>query len=341
MRILVTGGGGFIGSHLSAMLVAGGHDVTVLDREPARVVGGARLLRAELTQPGVADDAVHDTDAVYHLAARVGLGLDWNDAPDYVSDNDLGTARLLAALGRRRFAGRLVLASSMVVYGEGRYRCADHGTARAAPRTEADLRDGRFDPRCATCGRALDWEAVTESDPLQPRSVYAATKLAQEHLATLWARETAASVVALRFHNVYGPGLPIGTPYAGVAALFRDRLRRGLPALVFEDGRQARDFVHVSDVARASVAALDAEVSSGTCEPVNVGSGRPTTVLEFATALTAAFGGSAPSPQVNGRFRLGDVRHIVASSAKAAQLLQFRAAVSLAEGTASLAVEEG
>jgi dTDP-L-rhamnose 4-epimerase len=169
--------------------------------------------------------------------------------------------------------------------------------------------------------------------------VYAASKVAQEHLCAVWARETAASVVALRYHNVYGRRLPLGTPYAGVAALFRDRLRQGLAPLVFEDGAQTRDFVHVSDVAAANVAALAIGMTPGTGEAFNVASGTPVTILDVASALAVAFGPDAPAPLVTGRFRAGDVRHVVASPEAAGRRLGFRASTALAEGMADLAGE--
>jgi dTDP-L-rhamnose 4-epimerase len=334
VRILVTGGGGFIGSHLAERLVGAGHEVMVIDRAPGHLVPGSQMVVADLL-----DAKVAGTDAVCHLAARVGLGLDFGDAPSYVRDNDLATATLLAALARARFAGRLVLSSSMVVYGEGAYRCADHGPVRPGPRPLADLEAGRFEPPCQCCGAPLAWATVAESAPLDPRSVYAATKVSQEHLCGVWARETGASVVALRYHNVYGRRLPLGTPYAGVAALFRDRLRGGLAPLVFEDGGQMRDFVHVSDVAAANAMALEHQLEPGGFEPFNVASGRPVSVLDVAAALTRAFGPGAPAPVVTGGFRPGDVRHVVASPDRAAASLGFRAEVGLDEGMADLAAE--
>jgi dTDP-L-rhamnose 4-epimerase len=339
VRILLTGGGGFIGSHLAELLMARGDEVVVIDRDPAHPVAGARLLRADLNTPGAAAAAVEGVDAVCHLAARVGLGLDFGDAPAYTTDNDLATAALLAALAASGFTGRLVLSSSMVVYGEGSYRCTEHGTVRPGPRSVAQMEAGQFEPPCPRCERALQWATVDETAPLDPRSVYAATKVSQEHLASAWARETGASVVALRYHNVYGRRLPLGTPYAGVAALFRDRLRSGRAPLVFEDGGQMRDFVHVSDVAAANAASLDYAMSRSGYEAFNVASGTPVSILDVAGALCQAFGSAASPAQVTGRFRAGDVRHVVASPARAARRLGFQARVALADGMADLAGE--
>ena len=339
MRLLVTGGGGFIGSHLVERLVGDGHEVVVLDRDPGTEVSGAHLLRNDLADCDATAAAVRGVEGVFHLAARVGIGLDFSDAPSYVKDNDLATATLLAALAASGFSGRLVLSSSMVVYGEGAYRCRSHGSVRPAPRSLDLLETGSFDPRCPDCGTTADWNTVTESAGLEPTSVYAASKVSQEHLCGVWARETGASVVALRYHNVYGRRLPLGTPYAGVAALFRDRLRQSASPLVFEDGRQMRDFVHVTDVARANVMAMDHGLPAGGFDAFNIASGRPVSILHVAETLAGLFGGGALAPVVTGAFRPGDVRHIVASAHKASQVLGFEARVSLAEGLADLADE--
>ncbi len=338
MRVLVTGGGGFIGSHVAELLVASGDEVVVIDRAPAHRVEGCRYIESELADASSTRRALAGVGAVCHLAARVGLGLDFSDAPGYVADNDLATAVLLAELAGAGFRGRLVLSSSMVVYGEGAYSCPVHGPVSPPARLASDMSAGRFEPACPHCGDPLRWATVDEGAPLAPRSVYAATKVAQEHLASAWAHETGASVVALRYHNVYGRRLPLGTPYAGVAALFRDRLRSGLPALVFEDGGQMRDFVHVGDVASANLLALGHRTDTP-FEAFNVASGRPVSILDVARAVTAAFGPDAPAPVVTGRFRSGDVRHVVASPQRAAASLGFHASVGLLDGMADLAAE--
>jgi dTDP-L-rhamnose 4-epimerase len=335
----VTGGGGFIGSHVAELLLSNGHEVVVIDRGPAHRVEGCEHIDRDVADADAVRSAIRGVDAVCHLAARVGLGLDFSDAPAYVADNDLATAVLLAELAGARFSGRLILSSSMVVYGEGAYTCPSHGSVKPAPRPASQLDAGRFEPACPECGSELAWAAVTESAPLDPRSVYAATKVAQEHVSAVWARETGATVVALRYHNVYGRRLAVGTPYAGVAALFRDRLRRGNPALVFEDGGQMRDFVHVTDVARANASALSHGMAPSSFQAFNVASGRSVSILEVAQALTAAFGASAPVPNVTGQYRLGDVRHVVASPQQAAEQLGFHASVHLDAGMSDLAVE--
>ncbi|TDD95888.1 NAD-dependent epimerase/dehydratase family protein [Jiangella asiatica] len=338
MRVVVTGGAGFVGGHIVEQLVGQGADVVVVDslvahREPPTLPAAADLRVVDVRDEDAVARAVAGADAVCHQAARVGLGVDLDDVTAYVSDNDLGTAVLLRALWRRRFAGRLVVASSMVVYGEGRYRCAAHGVVEPGPRRVDDLDAGRFEPPCPACGAPLTWDRVGEDAPLDPRNVYAATKVHTEHLAAVYGRETGASVCALRYHNVYGPRMPRDTPYAGVASIFRSALAAGEPPRVFEDGGQLRDFVHVRDVARANVLAL----ASAWNGALNVASGDPHSVLDLATALCAAAGPGAPEPEVTGEYRLGDVRHVVASPARAAQVLGFEARTDFAGGLAEFA----
>ena len=185
-----------------------------------------------------------------------GAGVRVGDLPSYASHNDVGTASLLAAMHEAQ-VDRLVLASSMVVYGEGRYTCPEHGDQQPPPRAVEALGSGDFENHCPSCGRALAWALVPEDARLDPRSSYAASKLAQEHYASSWVRQAGAAAIALRYHNVYGPGMPRDTPYSGVAAMFRSSLERGERPQVFEDGGQMRDFVHVDDVARANVLALE------------------------------------------------------------------------------------
>ncbi|WP_305787017.1 NAD-dependent epimerase/dehydratase family protein [Symbioplanes lichenis] len=344
-HVLVTGGAGFIGRHVTAALLAAGHDVRILDSgHPAAHkrplppdIHGVPVTHADLRDADTVGAALDGIDAVVHQAAMVGMGVDLADLPAYVGANDLGTAVLLAAMASAGVR-RLVLASSMVVYGEGAYECPVHGPVRPAPRDVADLRRGEFDPRCPRCAAPLDPMLVDEDAPLEPRSVYAATKVAQEHLSAAWAAGTGGTVAALRYHNVYGPGMPRDTPYSGVAAIFRSALAAGRPPRLYEDGAQRRDFVHVSDVAQANVAALEstaAGAAAGGLRAYNVASGRPATVGELATALTAALAG--PAPIVTGEFRAGDVRHVVASPARAAAELGFTATIPPAEGFAAFA----
>jgi dTDP-L-rhamnose 4-epimerase len=224
----------------------------------------------------------------------------------------------------------------MVVYGEGAYTCLRHGPVRAPARDPAALARGRFEPGCPRCGAPLQPAPVREDAPLEPRSLYAATKLHQEHLVGVYARERpGARAVALRYHNVYGPRMPRDTPYAGVASIFRSALAAGRPPRVFEDGRQLRDFVHVRDVARANVLALTA--SEPLPSAINVASGALTPLFVMAEALADATGPDAPRPEITGEYRLGDVRHVFASARLAREALGFRARIGLREGLRELA----
>ena len=347
----MTGGAGFIGQKVVAELVETADQVVVLDSlrpdvhhdgaEPTRGALselGSDLLVGDVRDAPAVAAALKGIDVVVHLAAKVGLGVGIDDMPDYVSSNDQGTAVLLRALAAADIS-RFIQASSMVVYGEGRYSCEVHGAVSPGARTRETLSQGRFEPPCPACGSDLAPGLVEEGTPLDPRNTYAATKVTQEHLGAIWARETAGRAISLRLHNVYGPGMPRDTPYAGVASLFSSALDRNEAPRVFEDGAQRRDFVHVSDVASAfatAVGALDdaTDEQAGAHRAYNVGSGIVSTVGDLACALSSSRNG--PAPIVTGGYRLGDVRHITASSQKIQDELGWQAKVSLTEGVPGL-----
>jgi dTDP-L-rhamnose 4-epimerase len=335
-RVLITGGGGFIGGAIVGAALDAGHEVRILDSFRDDVHDGIAPVddRVELIAGDVRDQdavrrAVTGIEVVVHDAAKVGLGVDFSDAPDYTGSNVHGTAVLLAAMAEQH-VDRLVLASSMVVYGEGAY-VGTAGRIRPPARRVDDLAAGRFEP-VDDDGSPLAPALIDEADPLDPRNVYALTKLAQEHLAAAWVRSSGGRAVALRYHNVYGPLMPRDTPYAGVASLFRSAIARGEAPRVFEDGAQRRDFVHVRDVASANLAALAATgaAEAGWFRAYNVGSGTVHTILDVAGALSLAVQG--PEPVVTGEFRIGDVRHITASSARAARELGWAARIGFDDG---------
>jgi dTDP-L-rhamnose 4-epimerase len=340
VRVLVTGAAGFIGRRVVAALGEAGDEVVGLDAmiEAAHPAGSdlpAGVQRTDVRDGDAVERLLGGVDVVCHQAAMVGNGVDAQDLPGYASHNDVGTAVLLAAMARTGVS-RLVLASSMVVYGEGRYACPAHGDVVPLPRRRDDLDAGVFDPRCPHCDALLGWALVGEDAPIRPRSSYAVSKVAQEQYAGAWATLEGGRCVALRYHNVYGPDMPADTPYAGVAAIFRSALERGDGPPVFEDGHQMRDFVHVDDVAAANVAAVHrvAEQPPGVT-PYNVCSGRPTDIVTMASLIAAEHGGAAPV--VTGRYRAADVRHVVASPAAAVDGLGFTASVDPDQGLRAFA----
>lgn len=337
MRVLVTGGAGFIGTAVVAELRRRGHEVRVLDaliaqgdaiREPPPFPDGVEFVHGDVRDPETVESALRGVDVVSHQAAMVGRGREILDAPRYAGCNDLGTATLVAVMARLGMR-RLVLASSVVIYGDCNYDCPEHGRVRPPRRSREDLDAGRFEPRCPRCGAAVTVSPVEEDDLMDPpRNVYAVTKLAQEYLASAWARETGGTVTALRYHNVYGPDMPYDSAYSGVASTFRTALAKGAPPNVFEDGGPRRDFIHVDDIAAANVAAL-ARTDPG-FRPYNVATGTPHAIIDMAEALAAASGG--PAPAVTGDYRIGDVRHQYGSPARIAAELGWRAEVGFDAG---------
>lgn len=338
MRVLLTGAAGFIGGAVATAIRSTGHEVVGVDafipqahgpqhREPSDVVHCDVRSNEQLLQ------VLRGVDVVCHQAAMVGAGVTPADLPLFASHNDLGTASLLAAMAAMGIR-RLVLASSMVVYGDGRYACPRHGVQLARQRRRLDLTAGRFDVPCPECGAPMGWLPVDESAPLRPRSSYAASKVAQEHYAAAWARQAEGSVIALRYHNVYGAHMPANTPYSGVAAIFRSALEGGRSPRVFEDGGQMRDFVHVDDVAIANRLALEAVVAmpAAAFASYNVSSGTPISVADVARLVGSGVPGPAVEPVVTGEFRPGDVRHVVASPEAARRDLGFQAGVEPADG---------
>jgi len=344
VRVLLTGSAGFVGAAVAEQLEQAGDEVVRVDllipqAHPAEVRAAPGTHAVDVRDGAALAPLLDGVDVVCHQSAMVGAGVTVADMPLYASHNDLGTAVLLAAM-HEAGVRRLVVASSMVVYGEGRYTCEEHGPQTPGARSLEALEGGDFENHCARCGLALGWRTVDEEARLDPRSSYAASKVATEHYVAAWVRQSPAAAVALRYHNVYGPLMPRDTPYSGVAALFRSAIEGGDPPDVFEDGGQMRDFVHVSDVARCNVLSLrrvvDAPDESFTT--YNVCSGEPIPIRRVAEVVARGTG-SGMTPRVTGRFRLGDVRHIVASPDKAGRELGFTAQVRPDEGLQQFATD--
>jgi dTDP-L-rhamnose 4-epimerase len=340
-HVLITGGAGFIGSHLTDALIARGDRVRILDSLDPQVHGaverplylnaGAELQRGDVRDRAAVDRALSGVDAVVHLAASVGVGQSMYAVEKYTSVNALGTAVLLEALANRPVA-RLVVASSMSVYGEGLYMTEDGRVASACPRCLEDLRRGEWEPHDRN-GRQLTPLPTPESKTPALESVYALGKYDQERLCLMLGRAYGISTVALRFFNVYGPRQALSNPYTGVLAIFASRIINQRPPLVFEDGLQQRDFVNVRDVARAVMLALDRADVGGTV--VNIGSGQALTVREIASALASALNSSIV-PEITGQYRVGDIRHCFADISRATELLGYAPEVSLQEGMREL-----
>jgi len=339
VKVLLTGSAGFIGTAIGARLDAAGDEVIRVDLMLPEAHGAGEpptgTHRLDVRDVAAWSELLSGVDVVCHQSALVGAGVRVADLPAYAAHNDLATAALLAAM-HERGVHRIVLASSMVVYGEGRYACPAHGPQRPGPRSLHDLEAGRFENLCPRCAGPLGWESVDEDERPDPRSGYAVSKLAQEQYAAAWVRQAGGAAVALRYHNVYGPGMPRDTPYSGVAAMFRSSLERGEAPQVFEDGGQMRDFVHVDDVARANVLALHAVLEHPGFAAYNVCSGQPVSIGDVARLVARGSVGSR-EPEVTGRFRVGDVRHVVASPERAARELGFRAEIAPAEGLPAFA----
>jgi dTDP-L-rhamnose 4-epimerase len=332
MNVLITGGAGFIGTHLARKLLQDGHAVTILDNFNPQIHGGnqelysdlaphVKLFRADLRDDSALVVALNGQNAVIHLAAETGTGQSMCEISRYQDVNIGGTARLLEHVvkGKARELEAMIVASSRAVYGEGRYLCGEHDVQFPGARRKDDLRRGEFEPKCPRCRTPLEAIATTEDSILHPTSFYGLTKLMQERTTLMFSESLGLRAYALRYQNVYGPGQALGNPYTGILAVFSTQARSGKPIYVFEDGMESRDFVYVDDVVEATTACLDAR---HTQEPLNIGSGSRVTVLEIAEAIVAYFNSSS-TISVNGAFRDGDIRHNFADLARARASLGF------------------
>jgi dTDP-L-rhamnose 4-epimerase len=330
--VLVTGGAGFVGSHLVDALLQRGDRVRVLDsldpqahegRVAAHLSRHAELLVGDLRDAALTARALDGVEVVFHQAGMVGNGQSMYEIRRYVDVNGCGTAVLLEeAVKRRDTVRRIVAASSMVVYGEGAYRCAEHGVVAPGLRRNSDLQRGAWEPRCPRCAHPVEAVPTEEDHPLHPTSPYAISKRDCEELVLTTGAAHGMETVALRYLNVYGPRQALSNPYTGVAAIFATQLLAGRRPVVFEDGMQRRDFVHVSDVVRANLLAAESQSAAG--HAFNVGTGDSMTIADLARRLAALLGRDA-QPDVTGSFRVGDIRHCWAGVTRARALLGFTA----------------
>jgi dTDP-L-rhamnose 4-epimerase len=344
--ILITGGGGFIASHCAALLLRHNYRVKALDNLDAQIHGQegrppsyldrrVELIVGDIRSPKSVRRALADVDAVIHLAARVGVGQSMYEVADYTDVNGRGTAVLLEAMierAKRRPFDRLVVASSMSIYGEGLYRAPDGRLISDAERTPQQLKRSIWEP-LDELGRRLEAVATPEDKAPSMRSVYALSKYDQERLCLIVGEAYDIPTVALRFFNVYGPHQALSNPYTGVLAIFAARLLNDRPPLIFEDGEQRRDFVYVDDIADACRLALSSDAAVG--HAFNIGSGASVTIREAALLLAEALCVSI-EPEITGECRVGDVRHCFPDIGKARAMLDYRPRYSLATGLKKL-----
>ena len=344
VNVLVTGGAGFIGSHLVDGLVAKGYTVRVLDALVPQVHGenakplylpeGVEFISADVCDRTAVDKALDGIDVVYHEAAEVGVGQSMYEIERYVRANDLGTAVLLEAiLARQSQIKKLVVASSMSIYGEGAYSCDGCGSVFPQLRPSEQLLARRWELECPTCGKELKPAGTTEDKPLFPTSVYAVTKQDQEQFCLAVGRSYKIPTVALRYFNVYGTRQALSNPYTGVCAIFSARLLNGNRPMIFEDGGQTRDFVHVTDIVQANLLAI--ETDKADYQAINVGTGRATSVAQVCNLLAEGLGLDI-QPEIVGKYREGDIRHCVSDISKARKLLGYEPKVSLEQGIPEL-----
>lgn len=344
-NVLITGGAGFVGSHVADGLLRAGHAVRVLDSLSPQVHGGVRpdylskgveFVRGDVCDREVLRRVLSGIDAVYHFAADVGVGQSMYEMSRYMMTNTQGTAALLQTLlDSKSRVSKLVVASSMSIYGEGAYRCEACDALSAPPvRSVQSLRDGQWEVLCSTCGGPLTPVATREDKPSDLTSVYALSKRDQEDLCVIYSRNYGLPVVALRFFNIYGTRQALSNPYTGVAAIFASRLLNGQPPLIFEDGEQRRDFVSIHDIVQANLLALEHQGK----EPLvcNIGSGTPITISQVAQKLSHALNVSIP-PVITKKYRAGDIRHCFADISRAQAELGYTPQVSHDEGFRELA----
>ncbi|MCX7918370.1 MAG: NAD-dependent epimerase/dehydratase family protein [bacterium] len=346
-RILVTGGAGFIGSHLVDALVARGYTVRIFDnldpqvhgserKPPAYLNPAAELVVGDVRDRVALQKAVEGVSVIFHEAAAVGVGQSMYEIRRYVEVNSLGAANLLDILANERHTvEKLIVASSMSIYGEGKYSCRCCGLVYPKLRPEEQLARQEWEMRCPYCGEVTEAMATDEEKPLFPTSVYAVTKRDHEELCLSFGRAYQLPTVALRYFNVYGPRQALSNPYTGVAAIFSARILNNHPPVIYEDGLQTRDFIHVRDIVQANLLALEKEEAN--YQVFNVGSGRPQSILHIAEVLLEKLGKKEfLKPEIAYKFRKGDIRHCYADISRIQKSLGFQPQVKFEDGMREL-----
>lgn len=343
-KILITGGAGFIGSHLADKLLQDGHDIAVLDclhpqihgpnpKRPAYLHKDVDLVIGDIRDEHMVGAAVQGKDIIFHFASHTGVGQSMYEIKEYMDVNVQGTAVLLEAIQKHNSSlQKLILASSRAVYGEGAYHCHTCGVVSPKPRSLLQLQASKWELNCPNCNLSLTPIPTPETYPTDPRSVYAVSKLTQEHLCTIYGETYKLPVVVLRYFNVYGPRQSLSNPYTGVLSTFMTRLYNNKPLNIYEDGQESRDFIHVSDIVQACHLAM--KTNKANDQIFNIATGKSITLMEIAQTVTQQFRG--PSPKTTGQYRFGDIRHSVADITKAKQLLGYFPRVSFADGVVEL-----
>lgn len=342
-RVLITGGAGFVGSHLADALLAQGHDVRIFDSlspqvhpqgRPDYLDSAVELVTGDMRDLDAVSRALRGVDTVVHLAAAVGVGQSMYEISHYMGANTQGTANLLQAiLDSKAEIRKLVVASSMSIYGEGKYLCQACGEVFPPPRPLEQLKTKQWETRCPNCGRELTPLATDESKPLQCTSIYALSKKDQEEMTLLFGRTYGIPVVALRYFNIYGTRQALSNPYTGVAAIFASRLLNQRAPMIFEDARQMRDFVSVHDVVQANLLAMQRSDADGMA--LNIGSGSPVSIAEVAAELSECLGEKIPA-EITGKYRVGDIRHCFADITAARKVLGYQPRYRFADGISEL-----
>lgn len=342
-KILITGGAGFIGQHLTLKLLSLGYEINILDNFskqihasnddlPEDIKGKVSLFKGDIRNRDLLINALDGVDKIVHLAAETGTGQSMYDIENYFSVNVQGTALLLDLLQNSKLGSNvknIVVASSRAIYGEGAYSCSNDGIVYPDQRLYEHLENGKFEPICPNCSSNVSFEPTNENAPFKPMSYYGITKQVQEQMILIYAKNKGINGFGLRYQNVYGPGQSLSNPYTGILAVFSNLAKEGMPIDIYEDGYESRDFVYISDVVNATVSALN--LKGNYVGAINVGSGQQTSVLEVAELINSYFD-KFSKISISGSFRIGDIRHNKADLKLAKKILDYEPKIFFKDG---------